>query len=299
MAATTLELFFVDGDPEGVLTAQVFNWTGHVLSAPRLNLISALKRDEASFTGAYVLVGERDGADIAYVGQGENIAERIRSHDAKKDWWERVVWITTSSNSLNKAHAQYLEARLVQLAKASGRFALDNGNAPSIPSIGEAATANMEAFLDQLLPVLRAIRIDVFADSKREAQAARPNDLPEFELTLKKEGIKARAIIQGNEFVVQKGSAARREWIGDRKDQTHYWKLHDKLVGSGVLELSGNNRIFTESYAFTSTSAAGAVVTGRSTAGPIAWKIADTGITYKQWEAKELLSPSEAVSTGK
>ena len=37
MGATTLELFFVDGDPEGVLTAQVFGWTGHVLSAPRLN----------------------------------------------------------------------------------------------------------------------------------------------------------------------------------------------------------------------------------------------------------------------
>jgi hypothetical protein len=31
----SLELYFIDGHPEGMLTAEVFNWTGHVLKFPR------------------------------------------------------------------------------------------------------------------------------------------------------------------------------------------------------------------------------------------------------------------------
>ena len=30
----SLELFFIDGRPDGMLTAEVFNWTGHVLMTP-------------------------------------------------------------------------------------------------------------------------------------------------------------------------------------------------------------------------------------------------------------------------
>ena len=31
----SLELYFIDGRPDGTLTAGVFNWTGHVLITPR------------------------------------------------------------------------------------------------------------------------------------------------------------------------------------------------------------------------------------------------------------------------
>lgn len=27
----SLELYFIDGAPDGMLTAKIFNWTGHVL----------------------------------------------------------------------------------------------------------------------------------------------------------------------------------------------------------------------------------------------------------------------------
>jgi len=30
-AGLSLELHYIDGNPEGMLTAEVFNWTGHVL----------------------------------------------------------------------------------------------------------------------------------------------------------------------------------------------------------------------------------------------------------------------------
>jgi hypothetical protein len=77
----SIELYLVDGRPDGLLTARVFNWTGQILKAPRLRIKEALARPEASFTGVYILLGERDGLPLAYIGEGEEIAARMRSHD--------------------------------------------------------------------------------------------------------------------------------------------------------------------------------------------------------------------------
>ena len=50
-AGLSLELYYIDGNPEGMLTAEVFNWTGHVLKTPRMQISQALSRPEAKFTG--------------------------------------------------------------------------------------------------------------------------------------------------------------------------------------------------------------------------------------------------------
>ena len=86
MSARTLELFFIDGKPDGMLTAEVFGWTGHILVTPRTRLSEALKRKESSYTGLYILIGELNEEPLAYIGESEIIAARIKNHDAKKDW---------------------------------------------------------------------------------------------------------------------------------------------------------------------------------------------------------------------
>lgn len=189
---------------------------------------------------------------------------------------------------------QYLEARLVQIGLAAQNTPLENANNPRLPSLSESDCANMEAFLDQLLMVLPAIRIDLFQSNTKpdtpqsqNKTAQAPNDLV-FELVLKKEGITATAILQEGEFVVQKGSLARGEYKGDRTSKSNYAKLWDKLVQQGILAEQGTNKVFTQSYAFPSTSAAGAVCNGYNTAGPTAWKVKTTGQTYKDWEAAQL-----------
>jgi hypothetical protein len=294
MTGTSLELFFIDGKPDGMLTAEVFGWTGHVLVAPRTRLLDALKRIESSYTGVYILLGDAEGEPLAYIGEGENIANRIKSHDAKKDWWTRAVLITSAANNLHKAHVQYLESRLVQIGLNALNVKLENSTNPTLPSLSEAARSNMESFIDQLLMILPAIRVDIFTsktksdERERKNQSANLDDVPVFELTLKKEGIKATAILEDGEFIVQKGSLARGEYIGDRSEKSYYWKYYDKLVEQGVLAEKGKHKIFTKSYSFSSTSAAGAVCNGRSTAGPIAWKVKGTKQTYKAWEAARL-----------
>ena len=151
LIARSLQLFFIDGRPDGMLTAEVFNWTGHVLRIPRTQLPEGLKRPEAKFTGVYVLIGEVDGAPLAYVGEAENMASRLRTHAASKDWWETCILITTSANNLHKAHVRYLESRLVSIANDVAAMPLENGNQPSGSSLSEANRANMESFLDRLM----------------------------------------------------------------------------------------------------------------------------------------------------
>jgi len=152
----------------------------------------------------------------------------------------------------------------------------------------------METFIDQLLMVLPAVRVDLFTTRAKPdkqnhvRQAQSSSNGPTFELTLKKEGITATAVLEDGEFVVQKGSLARAMYIGDRSEKSYYWKYYDQLVEKGILVDQGKHKVFTQSYAFPSTSAAGAVCNGRSTAGPIAWKVKGSKKTYKEWEAETL-----------
>ena len=294
MRGQSLELFFIDGTPEGMLTAEIFNWTGHVLMTPRIRLHEALQRREASHTGVYILIGLDEDSSLtkAYIGEGEDIAERIKNHDANRDWWTHAVLISSAANSLNKAHVKYLESRLVEEAKQAGSMILENANTPPRPSLSEAAKANMEQFVEHVLTILPAIRVDGFliktrVQTKPTVHTPQPATVAtRFEIHLANGEVNGTAILDDGEFVVQPGSIGRPAWIGV---EHNYRKLFDEVIKSGAYVREGANGKFVKAYAFTSPSAAGAVLNGRATAGPIAWTLAnDPSKTYKNWEADQL-----------
>jgi hypothetical protein len=221
----------------------------------------------------------------------------MKDHVSKKDWWTSAVLVSTTGDSLHKAHVKYLEARLVEQAKTVGSMTLENGTTPTRASLSEAHVANMEAFLDTLFIVLPALRIDMFLDRKRKTETSKSeqisSDAPQFELINKKHGLRATAKLEDGEFVVLAGSQARSSWMGSTQEKTSYFKLHGELLETGVLQREGAYCVFSTDYAFSSTSAAGAVVNGRSTRGPTAWKLIDTEMTFNQWEETQL-NASEA-----
>lgn len=291
----SLELYFIDGRPDGMLTAEVFNWTGHILMAPRTQISAALARKEARHTGVYLLMGEREGQPVAYLGEGDDISHRIKNHDINKDWWTTVVLVTSAANNLHKAHVQYLEARLIEVARSVGRVLLDNATAPARPTLSEAAQSNMETFLDYLFMVLPALRIDMFLASTRPDTAAATITLtaaPVFELVNRKHGLSAKARLVDGDFIVDAGSLARAHWSGQGTEDSGYAQLHAELLRMGVLVPQGDHAAFSKSYAFKSTSAAAAVVNGRPANGTIEWRVLGSGLTYKAWEAEQLGAPS-------
>lgn len=85
-------------------------------------------RPELQQTGVYLLLGPRpDGeGELLYVGEGDPIRPRLESHYAQKDFWTRAIGFVAVGGLLNKAHVQFLEARLIALARAAKRVPLDN-----------------------------------------------------------------------------------------------------------------------------------------------------------------------------
>lgn len=291
----SLELYFVDGRPDGMLTAEVFNWTGHVLRIPKIRLPDGLKRLEAKQTGVYVLLGQDENGSLAYIGEAENMADRLRQHASQKDWWDEAVLVTTAGDGLHKAHVKYLESRLVEIAKDAGVMRLENGNIPPKASLNEAATANMESFLDTLHMVLPAIRVDLFQTQKRpsiDVKSILKEPELKLVLTAQKRKLTATAIVVDNEIVVQAGSQITTEWVGNKKYQQNYQNRHKDLISSDIVEKGHPLSTFKENFAFSSPSTAAAILLGRSANGRIEWKLPN-GQTYADWEAEQLEEAAE------
>jgi hypothetical protein len=288
----SLELFFVDGNPEGMLTATIpFQWSGHVLLCNRLQLKQALDRPESSRTGIYLLVGERHDEPLLYIGEGDDISQRIRNHDSAKDWWSKAVFITSDGEQLNKAHARYLESSLIKKAHDVRKISLENTTRPALPNLSEAARAHMDDFLENIYLVLPALRYDFFLENTRNIAVQSTKEMadkPIFILSTPKHSLDATAHLEGNDFIVHAGSKARLKWMGDLSKRTGYSKLHQDLIEKGILIPKAEHCIFSQSYAFSSPSAAGAVINGRETNGQEAWKVQSTGKTYREWEQDQL-----------
>lgn len=125
----SIRIFVPSGDPEGILVASRDDWPGKATIFPR-DLIGEVKgRKEFQLPGVYLLVG----GGKAYIGEGDPVGSRLESHAREKGFWKRAVFFTSESGRLNKAHVQHLESRLIGLAKAADRVALDNGNTPTTP----------------------------------------------------------------------------------------------------------------------------------------------------------------------
>src|SRR3954463_7612820 len=87
-------------------------------------------------------------------------------------------------------------------------------------------------------------------------------------------GTGARAQEIDGEFVVLKGSTARKQGI---PSWTSYQALRDQLVQEGKLADGPNPSlyVFTEDVPFNSPSAAAAVVFGGNQRGPLVWRTED------------------------
>jgi hypothetical protein len=50
-----IRIFLADGAPTGILLAEISNWTGKVIVAPRSQLDQLSKREEVRRTGVYLI----------------------------------------------------------------------------------------------------------------------------------------------------------------------------------------------------------------------------------------------------
>ena len=130
MSSATIKLFLPDGDAKGLRTAEISNWTGKALAAPRTEVERLVARDECEKAGVYVLTGTDPATNTphAYIGEAEIIRDRLKQHKGKEFWVSAIVFVSKDEN-LTKAHVRYLESRLLSEAAQIGRFTLEQNQA--------------------------------------------------------------------------------------------------------------------------------------------------------------------------
>lgn len=297
MSGKQVKLFLADGTPGGLTTAEITNWTGHVLTGRRSDLARLLARDELARTGVYLLLGEDDDGDaLGYIGETDELGKRLRGHDRDKDFWDRVVVISSKDANLTKAHVRYLESTLITLAQRAGRIALQNGTQPPVKGLPEADVSDMDYFVEQLQIVLPVLGINVIR-VPAAAPAATPVPVtaslsPVFHLRHVRLGVDATAQQVDGEFTLLAGSTIV---AGIRTSASHrastaqaYAKLavqHAKLVRDGLVVVHGATAEVVRDVPFTSPSTAGAVALGRSCNGRASW-VTDDGHTFGEWESR-------------
>ena len=296
----TIKLFLVDGSINGILTAEIINWTGHVLSAPRTKLLDLIQREECARTGIYFLVGQdpEDSLPSVYIGESDDVANRLKQHNRTeeaggKDFWEKVCLVTGKDQNITKTHIKYLESRLIDIAKRSGQCLLKNGTAHLYNRLPESDTADMEYFLEQIQVVLPALGYTFLKEMKYPSEQPKVHSIApasvdtsniEADFYLSARDIQAKAKIIDGEFYVLKGSQVRR----DVSQPTHnYMKnLRPQLFENNIID--PNTYTFNQDYLFSSPSAAGAVILGRACNGRKEWKDSTNHLTYETWQQNQV-----------
>lgn len=304
----SIRLFLVDGTPNGLLTAEIMNWTGHVLTGPRTKLSELVQRPECGRTGIYFLVGpdpDNSLRPLVYIGESDDVGNRLKQHNRPevagpgggKDFWERVCLITSKDQNLTKAHVKYLESLLIKNAGDVGRAKLINGTAHEYVNLPESDRADMAFFAEQIRTVMPVLGFDFLrarATPVSQQLSPEPEPLPQsprFTLDVPRHGIKALGQEVDSEFFVLANSLARGQWAGV---SSGYESLHQQLCDDGVLvEAENELRRFSTDYAFSSPSAAAAVVTGRSANGREQWKVEGSSQTYAGWQDQQVSVATE------
>jgi len=277
MTSATIKLFLPRGDAKSLRTAEISNWTGKAIAAPRTELDELLAREELDKAGVYILTGTDPltNAPRAYIGESEVIRDRLKQHKSKEFWVSAIVFVSKDEN-LTKAHVRYLEGRLLAEATTINRFTLEQNQAGG-SRLPESDREDMEVFLARVRQLLPVLGSDLLAPIAQPAAKGQPGGV----LFCRIKGAEAQGQRTANGFVVFQGSTAVLEDRPSAESYPYVIAQRKQLLAEGTLIEKEGFLTFTKDAEFTSPSAAAVVVHGGSANGLTAWKTKD-GKSLKQ-----------------
>lgn len=278
----TVKLFFEQGNHDGIISSEMMNWTGFVIAAPRTSLSEIYKLDHIYGAGIYFLISEED--KLVYVGETMNGVKRIKSHDFKKDFWDKLVLVQSTDTNMTKTHCSYLEYRCAQIIEKDSLFKLENGRSLTdyTGTLTRSSINDMEVFLDNLQFILPAMGINIL--KKLATVKNDKNVKAEFVLSVK--GVQGELYLQDDQIILKKGSTGNLN-VKDSLFETLKTK-RALLIEKGILKIVHNQIEVQEDFNASSLSTAACYLTGYPISGPQNWKLKDSGITYKKWEQEQI-----------
>ena len=200
--AKKITLYLENGTLDGLINiAESDGWDfgGELYSCPR-NKLEELLDDESvvNKVGVYLLLSNKQ----VYIGQSTDLRSRIMQHKLSKDWWERVILLTSKKNELNQSHITYLEAALIQKAIDCGTIDSENKTGGNKHNLDRYETKLLDQFLDEAYFVLELIGVQVFVKGSKKTNTK--TVLPPIPDSTQKE-IEFRAKSEVGNFLSQHG----------------------------------------------------------------------------------------------
>ena len=279
----TIELFLVNGTADSLIIAELSNCNGKAIKIPRIE-VSSCCRDDITQAGVYFLFcKEDDGSDSVYIGEAENIKERLvqhlRDYQSEKEtyyWSTAVVFI---GRDLNKALIRYLENRFVEIARASKRYLVLTKNTYRNTVMKESQVAVMEEFVDNVKILINALGYKVLEPFVQ--MDASTTSVDDELLYITSGSVNATGKVTAEGFVVFAGATVN-EKMALKSLSPGMLKQRQKLFDSSKVK----NLITTEDILFSSSSAAADFILGYSVSGPRTWKTKD-GKSLKEIESNQ------------
>ena len=274
-----IELFLVNGTADSLITAEMSNWNGMAVKIPRVEL-SSCNNDDITKPGVYFLFcKEDDGSDSVYIGEAENVQERLKQHvrdyqsDKETYYWNTAVIFV--GRDLNKAMIRYLENQFVQIARESKRYLVLTKNTYQNTVLKDSQKAVMEEFIDNVKTLINALGYKVLEPLVQADLSSRKID--DEVLYITSGSVNARGMVTSEGFVVLSGTTVNETTA--QSLSPGMLKLRKDLLDSTKVE----NLTTIEDILFSSSSAAADFVLGYSASGPRSWK-AKNGRTLKEIE---------------
>lgn len=299
MADRLIKLFVMESK-KNLKTVDLSNWVGQVFIGDRkhIDIIQHMPEIEKS-TGIYLLLGKDNETEenYLYIGEADNVAQRIKQHSNKKvdDWFNDFIIFVSKDTHLTKAHVRYLEKSLYELAKQNlTTIKLKNKKYPPGSNLSDSDIAYMQEFQNDMIFILNNLRIINFIKTKTEEKQNQKRDnifyLPLTKNRKNKNGeiLTAKMVITDNGYLVLKDSYVESEDRAPSFKNHTYYKLRKNIENKGLFIKSDIDGLWKtkEDIPLESCSAAAAIIKNRATNGRIEWKLSD-GTTLDEFEKRD------------
>lgn len=276
----SIELFLVNGTADSLIIAELSNWNGKAIKIPRIE-VSSCDRDDITQAGVYFLFcKEDDGSDSVYIGEAENVKDRLVQHlrddqpEKEKYYWSTAVVFI--GRDLNKALIRYLENRFVEIARASKRYHVLTKNTYRNTVMKESQVAVMEEFVDNVRILINALGYKVLEPLVQKDISSTTVD--DEILYITSGSVNATGKVTSEGFVVFAGTTVNEKTFV-KSLIAGMQKQRQKLFDSDKVQ----DLVTTEDILFSSSSAAADFILGYSVSGPCTWKSKD-GRSLKEIE---------------
>lgn len=282
----SIRVYLADSTVSGIRYAELVNWTGQAIACPRNRLaeLTTTSWPEASKPGVYLLFEARlgDAKPMAYIGESENVADRLTNHDRQKEFWNEAVLFTSKDENLTKAHVKFLESTLVGIARKADRYELESGNTPTESSLPRADKDAMAEFVENIRMVLGTLGYPILEPLLRavtprqdvQGEAITPQaTFVTQDLVFKVNNLVANGAVTDEGFVIKKGSLISRTNTDSAAPKIV--KLKEQMILDGRLTIEGDHLLLVEDLLVNSSSYAAVFVAGTSRSGPQSWYTPD------------------------